>query len=89
MVNSFRNFTITGSPNGQNFTQEWPEYDGKFFLNFGKELSVSELSEELKENIKFWNEIVAEARLLQWEPTEKPILTLHSKSAIKRLLQNK
>lgn len=84
MVSSFGNFVKTGSPNGQNFPQDWPQFDGKVFLSFANEISTSELSVELQDKIKFWNELVSEASLLETDLSEKPILTLHSKPAAKR-----
>ena len=84
MVSSVTNFVKTGSPNGDNFLQDWPQFDGKTFLNFGNEISTSELSAELQDRIKFWNELVTGTPILERELSEQTISTLNSKPAAKR-----
>jgi hypothetical protein len=84
MVSSIGNFVKTGSPNGENFPQDWPQFEGKTFLNFGNNLSTSELPLELQDRIKFWNELVIETKLLDRQSLEKKIPKLHVKSAAKR-----
>ena len=90
MTETFANMAKRGDPNpitktgGQKV--EWKKYEKseKQFFVFGTELDCSELSPEVTDRIDFWNEVVAEAGLLKWTTSQKPIPELHSQPAEKR-----
>ena len=89
MTETFANMAKNGDPNPVSQKLQWHPYQKagaeKQFFVFGNELSCSELSEEVRDRVDFWNDVVVkEAELLRWNKSQKPIPQLHSQPAEKR-----